>query len=314
MLVRGDVGADLLLIFLLSIVAGLYVLANVGERNRTARILALIGGASVAGLAVLYGILAAGDPVAFGITTTTSIAIVVGGVLGFIYLLPPAQRVVARMIPFRAGSPVDYLTVVLGLLLVAQQIGAKVPAGTPVTIGDMLAQDIPLLILSFVGVGLFTRRPPREAAQRLGWMAPRGKRWWLVAVLGIFAFLAIAYGIERVADIVSPSSQQQVTNATNVVFSRFNNPAGVILLGLLPGLVEETLFRGALLPRLGILVTAVLFAALHTQYGVTFASLEVFVLGVALGWLRVGSGSTLPCIVTHAGYNIAVGVIPYLVR
>jgi uncharacterized protein len=295
-------------------VAGLYVLANFGERNSTARILALIGGATVGALAILYGILAAGDPEAFRTTRTTSIAIVCGGALGLIYLLPPVQRAAARIIPLRPGSPVDYLTVVIGLLLVAQVIGAKVPPGTPVTIGDMLAQDIPFLILAFVGVGIFVRRSPREAAQRLGWVAPRSNRWWLIAVLGIFAFLAIAFGIERVADRLSPSSQQQVTSATNVVFSRFNNPLGVILLGLLPGIVEETLFRGALVPRLGIVTTAVLFAALHTEYAFTFATLEVFVLGIGLGWLRVRSGSTLPCMVTHAGYNIAVGVLPYLIK
>ena len=290
------------------------MLANFGERNRTARVLALIAGATLAVLAVLYGLLAAGDPEGFRTSRTTSIAIVFGGALGLTYLLPPLQRAVAHIIPLRPGSPVDYLTVVLGLLLVAQQIGTRVPPGTPVTIGDMLAQDIPFLILAFVGVGLFVRRSPREAARRLGWVAPRGKRWWLVAVLGIFAFLAIAYGIERVADKLSPTSQQQVTNATNVVFSRFNNPIGVILLGLLPGIVEETLFRGALVPRLGIVVTAVLFAALHTEYAFTFATLEVFVLGIGLGWVRVCSRSTLPCMVTHAGYNIAVGVIPYLIR
>jgi membrane protease YdiL (CAAX protease family) len=275
---------------------------------------ATIADAVVAGLSVLFGIVFASDPALFGITETTAVAIVVAGVLGLCYLLPPVQRAVARVIPLRPGSPVDYLTVILGLQLVAQQIGTQIRPGQPVTILDMLAQDVPLLILSFIGVGVFVRRSPREAAKRLGWVAPRSKRWWLVAVLGIFVFLAVAYGIERVADKLTPSTQQQLSNATNVLFSRFNNPLGVVLLGVLPALMEETLFRGAMVPRLGIVVTAVLFAALHTQYAVTFATLEVFVLGIGLGWLRVRSGSTLPCMVTHAGYNIAVGVIPYLIR
>jgi membrane protease YdiL (CAAX protease family) len=290
------------------------VLANFGERNATTRLVSLIAGGVLAGLAAVFGIRFAQNPAQFNTNETTAVAIIVAGALGLAYLLPPVQRAVARIIPLRPGSPVDYLTVVLGLQLIAQQLGAQVTPGKPVTIGDMLAQDIPLLILAFIGVGLFVRRSPREAAKRLGWVAPRDKRWWLVAVVGIIAFLAIAFGIEKVADIVSPSTQRQVTNATKVLFSRFNNPFGVILLGLLPGIVEETLFRGALLPRLGIIVTAVLFAALHSQYALTFATLEVFVLGIGLGWLRVRSGSTLPCMVTHAGYNIAVGVIPYLFR
>jgi hypothetical protein len=240
--------------------------------------------------------------------------VIVAGGLGLLYLWTPVQRAVARVIPVRPGSPVVHLTIVLGFILVALELGSQVQSGTPLTIADLLAQDIPLLIIAFVGVGIFVRRPPRETIERLGLIPPRQKRWWVVAVLGIFAFLAVAYGIERVADKLTPSTQQQLTNATNALFSRFNNPLGVILLGLIPGVVEETLFRGALVPRLGIVVTAVLFAALHTQYAVTFATLEVFVLGMGLGWLRVRSGSTLSCMVTHAGYNIAVGLIGYLAR
>ena len=301
------------------------MLANFGERNSTARIVSLIAGGALSGLALLFGLLVAGGHLVLYRTGAESldkfraaeflaVPLTIAGVLGLLYLWPPIQRALARVIPIRAGSPVIYLTIVLGLLLIAQQAGAQVQPGTPLTLADLLAQDIPLLLLSFVGVGIFVRRSPREATERLGLLPPRQTRWWLVALVGIFAFLAVAYGIERVADTLSPSSQQQVTNATNVLFSHFNNPFGVILLGLMPAVVEETLFRGALVPRLGVLVTAVLFAALHTQYAVTFATLEVFVLGIGLGLLRVRSGSTLPCMVTHAGYNIAVGLLGFLAK
>jgi len=301
------------------------VLANFGERNPTARIVSLIAGAALSGLALLFGLLVAGGHLVvyrtgaesldkFRAAEFLAVPLTIAGALGLLYLWPPVQRAVARVIPIRPGSPVVYLTIVLGLLLVAQQAGAQVQPGTPLTLADLLAQDIPLLLLAFVGVGIFVRRSPREATERLGLLPPRQRRWWLVALVGIIAFLAIAYGIERVADKLTPSSQQQVTNATNVLFSRFNNPLGVILLGLMPAVVEETLFRGALVPRLGVLVTAVLFAALHTQYAITFATLEVFVLGFGLGLLRVRSGSTLPCMVTHAGYNIAVGLLGFLAK
>jgi membrane protease YdiL (CAAX protease family) len=285
----------------------------------------LIAGGALAGLAVLLGLLVTSSHLLLYSTGAESfdkfraaellaVPLILAGGLGLLYLWPPLQRALARLIPVRPGSPVVYLTIVLGLLLIAQQVGAQVQPGTPLTIGDLLAQDIPLLMLSFVGVGIFVRRSPREAAERLGLFPPRQNRWWLFAVLFIIVFLAVAFGIERLADKISPSSQQQVTNATNVLFSRFNNPIGVILLGLMPAVVEETLFRGALVPRLGVVVTAVLFAALHTQYAITFATLEVFVLGLGLGWLRVRSGSTLPGMVTHAGYNIAVGLLGLLAK
>jgi uncharacterized protein len=282
--------------------------------------LTLIVGGAMAAIALLVGLLVAVNHILqysmglepqakFRDAELVGVPLVIGGALGLLYLWPPVQRAIAHVIPIRPGSPVIYLTFVLGLLLVAQQIGAQVQPGKPLTIGDLLAQDIPLLILSGVGVGLFVRRSPREVIERLGLLPPRQKRWWLIAILGIGVFLAVAFGIEAVANIVSPSQQKQLSDVTTVLFSQFNNPAAIVFLGVLAGVVEETLFRGALVPRFGILISAILFAALHTQYAVSFATLEVFVLGIALGWLRVRSGSTLPCMVTHAGYDIAVGFL-----
>jgi len=285
----------------------------------------LIAGGILAGLGLLLGLLATVNHLLlytmrlesvdkFRSAELIGVPVAVAGAFGVLYLWPPLQRAVARVIPIRPGSPVVYLTVVLGLLLVAQQIGTQLQPGKPLTIGDLLAQDIPLLILSFAGVGIFVRRSPRETIDRLGLLPPRQKRWWLVAILGIGVFLAVAFGIEYVANIVSLSQQKQVSDVTKILFSNFNSPVAVVFLGVLAAVVEETLFRGALLPRFGIIISAILFAALHTQYAVSFATLEVFVLGLGLGWLRVRSGSTLPSIVTHAGYDIAVGFLSLLVK
>jgi membrane protease YdiL (CAAX protease family) len=208
-----------------------------------------------------------------------------------------------------------YLTVVIGLILIATQLGSQLERSpAPLTYGDLLSQDIPLLVLAFVGVGIFIRRTPAQALERLGLHPPVNGRWWAIAVIGIGAFIAIAFGIESIANIVAPHQQKQVTDVSNLLFRHFNNPAAIIFLGVLAGVVEETVFRGALLPRVGVVVSAILFAALHTQYAISFATLEVLVLGLALGWLRVRSGSTWPCMVTHAGYDIAVGLIPFVFK
>ena len=58
----------------------------------------------------------------------------------------------------------------------------------------------------------------------------------------------------------------------------------------------------------------ILFAALHTQYALSFATLEVFVLGLGLGWLRVRAASVVPGMVTHAGYDIAVGFLSLIAK
>ena len=301
------------------------MLANFGERHPTPRVLTLIAGGILAGLFFMVGLAgsllhllayAAGTETAgkFQQAEQTLVPYAAAGALGLIFLWAPVQRAAARILPIRPGSPVVYLTVVLGLLLVAQQLTAQVQSQPPLTYGELLAQDIPFLILAFVGIGIFIRRSPREAIERLGLNPPRQRRWWLLSIVGIGVFMAVAFGIEALANVVAPSQQKQVTDVTTVLFSHFNNPAAVVFLGVLAGVVEETLFRGALLPRFGIVVTAILFAALHIQYAVSFATLEVFVLGIGLGWLRVRSGSTLPCIVTHAGYDIAVGFLSLVAK
>jgi membrane protease YdiL (CAAX protease family) len=301
------------------------VLANFGERYPTPRILAIIAAAVLAGLAfVIGGAFSLLHYFAFsaGVEGTTIyrqaeqtlIPFTVAGALGLLYLWPAAQRLVARVLPVQPGSPVVYLTVVLGLFLIAQQLGAQLEQQLPLTYGELLAQDVPFLILAFVGVGIFIRRTPAQAVDRLGLRPPVQRRWWVVAVLGIGAFMAIAFGIESVANIVAPEQQKKVTDVSNVLFANFNSPAAIIFLGLMAGIVEETLFRGAMQPRLGIVVTAVLFAALHTQYAISFATLEVLILGIGLGWIRASSGSTLPGMVTHAGYDIAVGLLPFVLK
>jgi membrane protease YdiL (CAAX protease family) len=284
----------------------------------------LIAGGVLAGLALLIGGVFSGFQLMLFSSGAEGIAdfrrnvltlapIGVAGALGLLYLWPPVQARVARVLPLkRPGSPVIYLTIVFALLLVAQQVGAQVTQQPPLTYTDLLAQDIPFFILAFVGVGIFVRRSPRQAAERLGLVPPIRTYWWIIAAAAIAVFFAAAFGIEAVANVVAPEQQKKVTDVSNVLFSHFNNPAAIIFLGLLAGIVEETLFRGAMQPRLGIVVTSILFAALHTQYAVSFATLEVFVLGLGLGWLRVYSGSTLTCMVTHAGYDIAVGLIPLI--
>ena len=292
------------------------MLANFGELYAAPRILSLIASAAIAVLAIGYSLLvlsalaAGAKPEQVGLSRTGAYAVIAAALLSLLYFIPGVQRAVFRVVKLRPGSPVAFLTVVLGLLPIAQQLGSQVQQVTqPLTYGDLLSQDIPFLVLAFVGVGIFVRRTPAETMQRLGLTAPAAAWWWLVALVAIGLFLAVAAGIEHVANIVAPEQQKQVTSVSNVLFSRFTSPAAVVFLGLLAGVVEETLFRGALLPVVGVVVTAILFAALHTQYALSFATLEVLVLGLALGWIRVYSKSTLPCMVTHAGYDIVVGLL-----
>ena len=88
----------------------------------------------------------------------------------------------------------------------------------------------------------------------------------------------------------------------------------LLFLGLLLGpILEESFFRGCMLPLLAqttgtvlsVVLTALLFALLHQPtdlaHWVSFTA-----TGVAYGWIRVASGSTAACAVSHASYNVGV--------
>ncbi|HYM51326.1 MAG TPA: CPBP family intramembrane glutamic endopeptidase [Candidatus Limnocylindrales bacterium] len=319
---------DVFVVVALLAICAMFVLANAGEKHALPRILTFVAGGVLAGALLLIGLAliliaslmtrpAAGsaNPIPLGLSLT------IAGALGLLYLSSSVRRLVCRVMPLAADSPVSFLSVEWALAFLGQQIGTQlsadvlsaVAAGPPLTNVAILAQDVPLFILAFVGVGLFTRRSLRDCLDRLG-LRPPTPRWWLVALAGIVVFLVVAGQIERIANVLTPGTMKRVTDVNNALFRQFNNPGSIVFLGLVAGVAEEVLFRGAMQPRFGLIPTALLFAAVHTQYGITFASLEVFVLGLGLGWMRWKSKSTLPGMVTHAGYDIAAGLISYWVH
>ena len=85
--------------------------------------------------------------------------------------------------------------------------------------------------------------------------------------------------------------------------------ADVIWMGLLPGLSEELLFRGVMLPALGLNLNGIVFSSLC--FGVLhLSSLQQWpyviwatVVGVSLGWGTVETGNLLVPIVAHVFAN-----------
>jgi len=128
----------------------------------------------------------------------------------------------------------------------------------------------------------------------LGWSWP--SRINLVAAL--VGGIGLGIGVDIIARATTPTTH--VIHLWNLI----------LLDGLLGPIIEESLFRGCLLPvvarttgtTIGIAVTAVLFATLHPFS--TFAQWLCFVTtGTAFGWVRVKSGSTAASTLMHAIYN-----------
>ena len=229
-------------------------------------------------------------------------------------LLVTPSPVLPRWLPIDPRSVLDMAALAGVVLLIGDEIAfqlstdavARVSASAPLDRLDVLFGELPLLLAAFLGVGLFTRRSLGETIVRLGLVRPR---WWQV-VLGLAAS-GVFYVISQLGDelqgILTPDLSNRLGSATQHLYGGLGDPVGIAVIALCAGIAEEALFRGALQPRLGLLTVAVAFVAVHVQYGISFDTLVVFVLGIGLGLIRKYANTTTSTI-THVGYNTLAGI------
>jgi hypothetical protein len=88
----------------------------------------------------------------------------------------------------------------------------------------------------------------------------------------------------------------------------------LIWLGLLPGISEELLFRGIMLPALGLntlglLVSSLCFGISHLSGWQQWAyAIWATVVGVILGWSAIATGNLLVPIIAHVVTNLISGI------
>lgn len=156
------------------------------------------------------------------------------------------------------------------------------------------------VLLALGGVGCWIRRDLRQTLARLG-LGPITLRHAGIIVAGALALLALNGGAEVVQHRYFPALWKLDHEVTELL-ARAMTPGRIVLLGLSAGVGEEITLRGGLQPRLGILTTSLLFAALHVQYS-WFGMLLVFALGLTLGLIRKHA-STTAAIAVHALYDM----------
>lgn len=128
----------------------------------------------------------------------------------------------------------------------------------------------------------------------------------------IFLGLGIALGITGASGVVYrlwPAYRQSADYYLELVLKPLVLP-DIIWLGLLPGMSEELLFRGVMLPAVGLNVTglvatSLLFGVLHLSAPgqwpyVVWAS----VVGLLLGFSAMATGNLLVPIVAHVATNL----------
>lgn len=240
------------------------------------------------------------------------------------FLLPPVRRLLAGLIRIDSLSSVhavaaSFVMLVVMNLAVTLAVGletlADLSEASETDGGSLLislwVQQITFAFWAVVGVGWLTRRRWLQALERLGLIAPRPTEVAIGIGTGLLS-VAVILALEIVAEAAGWGVDEDVQRLTEVLIGPLlGSIPGILTLGLAAGIGEETLFRGALQPRFGLLVTSLLFALLHSQYGITLSTLAVFIVGIILGLVR-NRFNTSTCVIAHAAYNITLGMIAYL--
>lgn len=180
------------------------------------------------------------------------------------------------------------------------ELGTYGPFVAIVTIG---AAVVPLVTIAFA-----VRSAACGLSEYLGLHLPERRYLWM-------GLLTLAVLIPLV-DLFSWLAGYSVTPSFVVDIYRSARDTGalfllIVALVVAAPVVEEVVFRGFLLPGMAaspvgtggaILFTSVFWALLHVQYQ-PFYLLQIIVLGIVFGWLRLKSGSTMLTIILHGLLN-----------
>ena len=156
---------------------------------------------------------------------------------------------------------------------------------------------------SLLAVGYPGKRTFAAARERLALQRPTRRQLVAATVLTGVLVLSMTQ-LESAITWFWQTQGWQITDSEAVaeLFSFAIGPVGAIVVGITAGLGEELVFRGVLQPRLGIVLPALMFTAVHAfQYDFD-ALLQVLLLGIVFGIIRNRSNTTTTAII-HGGYD-----------
>ena len=322
-----------LTLFVTAFVGGLALLAQVARKSRGAEVTLIV---TLLALSVLVAALGALTGVGLLLRATgggapgferfifvaAGAAAVLVGIAGVGLCVPPLRRVTGgRLQNALWADPPTFLALWLLVVVLANNVvSLLVFLGEPdvarffpgrLSPGAVLTSQLPFLAIALLGVGIGIRRNLRETLHRLGY-GPVSFTQLGVVVLFIGGAFALSVAADALFATLQPDLYRQVGEISDNLFNTGGlSPVSAVFFALLvgvgAGLCEETLFRGAVQPVLGIGLTSVLFASMHVQYGPSLLLVYVFLLSIGLGLLRRRVNTTASFL-AHAGYN-SLGII-----
>ena len=180
----------------------------------------------------------------------------------------------------------------------------KPPGGGPDSSRSLRLFLIAYAAITAVAIGIgFARGRPNLLVCPAALTWPSRGAAHLASLVGGVAFAALVVGGTRT--LVRRSAWAAALHEDLRPFARALAPEAIPLVALASSIGEEALFRGALVPLVGVVASSVLFGALHQVRGRSRLPWWAFatVVGLVLGALLRATGSLLGPLVAHAAIN-----------
>ena len=163
------------------------------------------------------------------------------------------------------------------------------------------------LILSFAALSYMLRKGDgvKKTINELG--LSNDKFSLKMVVYGILLFVAYI-GVVFLIGIIAYLANKQVNSNVSTVIGGYPLYA-LVFVAIIAPINEEIFFRGFAVPRIGVIISAILFAALHYSYGSYVEVFKALWFGICAGYLFKKTRSLYPSIVTHIMVNATTALL-----
>jgi len=217
----------------------------------------------------------------------------------------------------RAGAPVSWLAILLFFESLAVNLApasgqetvtstVQSSGGSGTSAESLMIGAVPFLVIGVAAVGPGVRRGLRQSAERLG-LWPLRLPWWVIGLIVGLVLVPVGDWVAGLlTNLTSAHCLAQQVRVEQAITGTGRTALEQIGVAVAAGVCEETLFRGALQPRFGIVLSSALWASYHLQYTCnglpSTSNLYILMLGFVLGGLR-RAGGLWPAIIAHTVYD-----------
>lgn len=230
-------------------------------------------------------------------------------------LLRPVRVAIAGVTPMNPDSRPDMIGLSLLIAFAALVLYSSYQTPTTpnqatvssVSAWEVVVQEGTFAVVAFLAVGTLLTRDATSSLRRLGLFRPTARQI-AIAIGAVIVVFVISVVASLLTKALQPNLNSEINQNVKTMTEDLTSGWGALLLGVSAGVGEELLFRGALQPRYGIVITSLIFSIAHVQYGFSIVVLGVFLMGIVLGLVRKYLNTTAS-MTTHVIYDV-VAVSP----